>query len=77
MAQAKDEKTASTAERKKRGSKASLEPIQEETALVPSGVEDGKQRSKKLQDLLDKVKKVTQNSKAIESKHTPLALPGT
>jgi hypothetical protein len=42
-----------------------------------AGVDDGKQRSKKLQDLLNKVKKVTQNSKAIASKEAPLALPET
>ena len=46
--------------------------------MVPTAaIDDGKQRSKKLQDLLNKVKKVTQNSKAISSKEALLALPGT
>ena len=55
-----DKQPTSTAERKKRGSKATLEPIQEENALVPSGLaDDGKQRSKKINDLLNKVKKAT------------------
>jgi hypothetical protein len=72
-----EDKPSSTAERKKRASKATLEPIQEEQALVSAGLaDDGRQRSKKINDLLNKVKKATQK-KSKEDPAAILALPGT
>jgi len=63
---------------KRPGSTKPLEPIQEENALVSSGIDldNSKARSKKIEQLLNKVKKVTggENNK---SEKPILALPST